>query len=129
MSKRRSDSELGRTYGPGEPIVVEGDEGDCMYVVQSGTVEATKRMHGQDVQLEVMGPGGFFGEMALFQGECRAATVRAVDEARVLTIDKRTLLRRIQEDPLLAYHILVKLADRVRHLDERLRRALSEATP
>ena len=123
--KRRSDRELGRIYPPGMAIVVEGEAGDAMYVVQSGSVEAVKMMNGEEVQLEVIGPGGFFGEMALFQGERRAATVRAIEEARVLTIDKRTLLRRMKEDPLLAYEILVHLADRVRELDERLRSALA----
>lgn len=123
--KRRSDSELGRTYPPGAAVVVEGETGDAMYVVQSGTVEAVKMMNGEEVQLEVIGPGGFFGEMALFQDQRRAATVRALDEARVLTIDKRTLLRRMKEDPLLGYQILVHLADRVRDLDDRLRAALA----
>jgi CRP/FNR family cyclic AMP-dependent transcriptional regulator len=125
VKRRRYDSELGTTYEPGEAIVVEGDAGDCMYVVQSGSVEAFKAMNGEEVHLETIGPGGFFGEMALFQGQQRAATVRAVEESRVLTVDKRTLLRRMKEDPLLAYRILVDLADRVRELDDRLRAALA----
>lgn len=125
MRKRRSDTELGSVYEPGESIVSEGDTGTCMYVVQSGSVEAVKIMNGKEVRLELLGPGGFFGEMALLQGERRAATVRAVDEARVLTVDKRTVLRRIKEDPFLAYHILTKLSDRIRGLNTRLEALLT----
>ena len=44
----------------------------------------------------------------------------ALGDARVLKVDKRTLLRRIQEDPLLALNILEALSDRIRRLNERV---------
>lgn len=118
-----ADSNLGKVFAAGEAIVHEGEPGDCMYVIRAGEVEVVKDLDGTEVRLGGMTAGDFFGEMALFQKTPRAATVRAVGEVRVLTIDKRTLLRRIQEDPLLAYNLVQTMADRIRELHEKLREA------
>jgi CRP-like cAMP-binding protein len=88
-----------------------------MFVVQEGRVEVLQNRQGQEVQLAVMGPGDFFGEMALFEREVRSATVRALGEARVLTVDKRTFLRRVHEDPSLAYRLVQTMSQRIRRLN------------
>jgi CRP-like cAMP-binding protein len=111
-------NELGATYIDGEEIVREGEVGRCMYVIQSGRVEVVRGGGGAVQQLAVLGEGDFFGEMALFGEDERSATVRALGEARVLKVDKRTLLRRIQEDPLLALNLLEALSSRVRRLND-----------
>ncbi|HSG14411.1 MAG TPA: cyclic nucleotide-binding domain-containing protein [Gaiellaceae bacterium] len=112
--------DLGTVYSSGQEIVREGDVGACMYVIQQGQVEVVSGQDGNLQRLALLGEGDFFGEMALFGGEERSATVRAVGDARVLKVDKRTLLRRIQEDPLLALNILEALSDRIRRLNERV---------
>jgi CRP/FNR family cyclic AMP-dependent transcriptional regulator len=127
--KRRADNELGRIYTPGEAIVSQGDEGDAMFVIQAGEVEVVREMDGREVGLGTMGPGDFFGEMALFQGDVRTATVRAVTEVRALTIDRRALLRRLDQDPHLAFKLVESMADRIRELHDRLRIALGEHQP
>ena len=109
--------ELGRQYGAGECIVREGESGDCLYVIQSGEVEVIRERDGAEVQLAVLKESDFFGEGSLFDREKRSATVRALGEVRVLTVDKKTLLRRIQEDPTLAYRIIETMSRRVRDLD------------
>jgi CRP/FNR family transcriptional regulator len=112
-------NELGSLYAPGEVIVRHGEIGDCMYVIQSGRVEAVQpTLDGGERQLRVMGENEFFGEMAIFEREPRSATVRALDEARVLKVDTRTLLRRMKEDPTLAFNILETLSRRIRQLSE-----------
>ncbi len=93
-----------------------------MYVVQSGEVEVLTEANGSEVRLAVLGAGDFFGEMAIFERQERSATVRARSDARVLTVDKKTLLRRIQEDPLLAVHILEAMSHRIRDLNGELTR-------
>lgn len=127
MLKRRLDSELGRVYDPGQAIVTQGDDGDSMFVIQSGEVEVVKDLDGREVLLGTMGPGDFFGEMALFQNEPRSATVRAATEVRALTIDRRALLRRLDQDPHLAFRIVESMADRILELHDRLRVAMGEA--
>jgi CRP-like cAMP-binding protein len=87
-----------------------------MFVIQDGCVEVLIESAGQQVQLDVLGQNEFFGEMALFENEVRMATVRALGIARVMTIDKKNLLRRIHEDPSLAYRLIQVMSGRVRHL-------------
>ena len=106
--------ELGRVYEDGEEIIHQGQIGNCMYVIQDGSVEVIKDVDGKHLRVAVLGPGEFFGEMALFERIARSASVRAVGRARVLTIDKGTLLGRIQQDPGLAFRMLEKLCHRIR---------------
>ena len=108
---------LGTLYANGEVIVRQGEMGDCMYVVQSGEVEVVQATGRGEQRLAVLGAGTFFGEMAVFQREVRSATVRALGEARALKVDKKTLLRRIKEDPLLAVNLLQTLSQRIRDLN------------
>jgi CRP/FNR family transcriptional regulator len=111
---------LGKLYEDGETIVRQGDVGDCMYVIQQGKVEVVQDADGSDVILAVLSEGDFFGEMAIFERQVRSATVRARGEARVLTVDKRTLLRRFQKDPSLALRMLETMSRRIRDLDAEL---------
>ena len=111
---------LGRLYADGEVVFRQGDVGDCAYVVQQGHVEIVREHEGRATILATLGAGEFFGEMALFEREVRSATVRAAGPSRILTVDKRTLLRRIQEDPSLAFSILERMSRRLREANSRL---------
>ncbi|MCJ7629776.1 MAG: cyclic nucleotide-binding domain-containing protein [Longimicrobiales bacterium] len=111
---------LGTVYKDGDAIVRQGELGDCMYVVQSGQVEVVQATTGGEQRLAILGTGDFFGEMAVFEREVRSATVRAHGEARVLKVDKKTLLRRIKEDPLLAVNLLQTMSQRIRDLNRQL---------
>ncbi len=111
---------LGKDYFDGDIIVREGETGDCMFEIQEGKVEVIGQKQGKDVRLAILGKGDFFGEMAIFEREVRSATVRAVGKVRALTIDKRTLLRRISEDPTLAFRLLEKLSRRIRGMDKEI---------
>lgn len=118
---------LGKVYQDGEAIVQQGEMGDCMYVIQEGYVAVLREAYGRTFHLTELGPGDIFGEMALCEKAPRSATVRARGPVRALTIDKRTFLRRVQEDPGLAFNVLRALSGRIRHLDAevaRLREAL-----
>ncbi len=54
------------------------------------------------------------------KARARSATVRPLGEVRVLTVDKKMFLRKIHEDPSLAFRIMQKLSRRVRELDAKL---------
>jgi CRP-like cAMP-binding protein len=109
---------LGMTFKDGEAIIRQGDTGDCMYVIQEGRVEVVVMLNENETVLAVRKQGDFFGEMAIFNQEIRMATVRALGEVRVLSVDKRNLMRRIHEDPSLAYHIILALSQRIRELSD-----------
>ncbi len=110
--------ELGKIYQDGEIIVRQGEVGNCMYVIQEGQVEIISENNGEEVRLAIRGEGEFFGEMAIFERTVRSATVRALGQARILTIDKKKFFRRIQEDPTLAFRIVEIMSSRIRELSE-----------
>ncbi len=108
--------ELGKVYQDGELIIREGEMGDCMFVIQTGKVEIFRKTDGGEVILRKAGRTEFFGEMALVENDVRSASVRAVGETRILHIDKRTFMRRVHEDPSLAYRVMESLAHEIRRL-------------
>ena len=107
---------LGKIYHDAEIVVKQGEKGDCFYVIQDGLVEVIEETDRGEVQLALRGEGEFFGEMSIFEQQVRSATVRALGDARVLTIDKKNFLRRIHEDPSLAFHLIQTLSSRIREL-------------
>lgn len=120
---------LGRLYRHREIVCRQGDAGDCLYVVQEGEVEVIDESAGFEVLLRIAGKGELFGEMAVFERDTRSATVRARGNARILTIDKKNFLTRINEDPSLAFKLVERMSRRVRELSTevvRLRRQLAE---
>lgn len=118
---------LGKVYQPGEVIVRQGEAGDCMYVIQEGRVAVMVEQNGHETPLAVLGAGEFFGEMAIFERQARSATVSALGEARVLTVDKRNLLRQITEDPTLAFHLVEHMSARIRALTNAIAWQASDA--
>lgn len=110
------EGKLGKIYPDGAVIVRQGEEGEQMFVIQSGRVRVTCDSEGGEVVLNEMTEGEIFGEMALIEKEVRSATVTAVGEVRLLSIDKKSFLRRVHEDPSLAYRILQRMSQRIRGL-------------
>jgi len=108
---------LGKMYDPGEIIVHQGEVGTCMYVIQDGDVDVLKEENGIETVVNTMRKGDIFGEMAIIERTVRSSTVRASTPARVLTVDKKTFLRRVQEDPTLALSVLKIMSQRIRRLD------------
>ncbi len=111
---------MGKAFRDGELIVQQGEIGECMYVIQSGRVEVVRRAGSNEFSLAVLGEGEFFGEMALFDREVRSASVRALGEVWVLTLEKRSFLRHVRRDPSLAFRILERMAHRIRRLDSQV---------
>lgn len=107
---------MGKLYAKGQIIVRQGEIGDCMFAIQSGQIEVVKQDDKREVRVAQLEQGDIFGEMAIFEREVRSATVRALSEARVLTVDKKTFLRRIQEDPSIAFNLVRMMSQRIRRL-------------
>jgi CRP-like cAMP-binding protein len=119
-------NKLGKVFNKGEVIIRQGDAGNFMYEILDGQVEVFQERKGKEIRLAVLGKGDFFGEMAIFEREVRSATVRAHGKVRVLTVDKKILLRRISEDPSLALRILERMSNRIRGMDNELVRLRTE---
>lgn len=111
---------LGRLYHQGEVIVRQGDVGDTMFVIQEGKVEVILESDGREIPLMEHGEGSFFGEMAIFDRDVRSATVRALTEARVLTVDRKNFMRRVHADPSLAFRLVEAMSQRIRELVDKV---------
>ncbi len=120
---------LGKSYDAGDVLVRQGEVGDCMFVLQEGEVEVLKSEDGREAVVDVLKAGEMFGEMAIIEKQVRSATVRAITHVRVLTIDKKTFLRRVHEDPTLALNILKTMSNRIRKLDAELALLKGNAAP
>ncbi|MHC4077594.1 MAG: cyclic nucleotide-binding domain-containing protein [Planctomycetota bacterium] len=109
---------MGRKLAAGEVIYHQGDRGDCMYVIRGGRVEVVRREVEQEVRLAILGDGDFFGEMALFDEEIRPATVRALEDVYIFTLERNALLRRVHEDPSMAFRLIENMSSRIATLED-----------
>jgi CRP-like cAMP-binding protein len=85
-----------RTYAPGTVIFSRGDPAQEMFAVLKGAVDIRIVNHkGQDVVLTTIGPGQFFGEMALMMHGPRTATARTPEGCEVLVLPRHVLEAKI----------------------------------
>lgn len=75
---------LGRTYPEGTTVVKQGEKGIGFYLILEGGVEVRRKGR----RLATLGPGNFFGEMALFEDQARTADVLASRPTRCLVLSK-----------------------------------------
>jgi NADH:ubiquinone reductase (H+-translocating) len=73
-------------YEPGEIVFEEGDAGDSLYMILAGEVEVRKRFGAEPQVVRTLGPGEYFGEMALLGRDPRSAGTRALSALDVLVL-------------------------------------------
>jgi CRP/FNR family cyclic AMP-dependent transcriptional regulator len=114
------------SFAPGETVFAAGQPGGGMHVVLSGRVEVSiADAEGDRVVLQEVGAGGIFGELSLFDGEPRSATVVAVEPTRTFRIDREDLERLFVRHPKAAIDILAVMGSRLRQTDMLLSRRVS----
>ena len=112
-----------RRWLAGEAVFREGDPGDTCYVIRSGAVRVTRRhSDGRQITLAELREGQIFGELAMFGGETRSATVESIAETEGVAILAGDMRRTMVEHPQIAVAMLAGLADRIRQANERLSR-------
>jgi cAMP-dependent protein kinase regulator len=85
---------------PGEVIIRQGDKGKSVYVIATGSVKVfTTLLSGEQVDLAVLWPSDFFGEMSFLTGRPRSATVEATEDTNILEIDEEKLRDLITRRP------------------------------
>jgi len=98
-------------------IMKEGQAGTFMYLVKSGRVAIAI---GNNV-VELVGPGGTFGEMAVVDQSPRTARAGAIEETELLAIDRASLIAAVKQEPAIAMAMLRAIAERLRHMNALLR--------
>ena len=113
--KGLADSMHERRFAAGDEVVVEGQGGIGFFVVLDGHARVT--VHGED--RGTIGPGDYFGEMAVIDGGARSATVRAEDDVRCGAITAWSFRPFVREHPDVAWAMLTTLVKLVRASDAR----------
>lgn len=111
---------LGRTFPGGTVLFHEGDSGREMYVIQSGKIKISKQVRNEEQTLAVIGPGEFFGEMAIFNNKPRSATATVLEDCKVLVVDPKTLEAMIKGNTEIAVRMIKKLASRLQEADDQI---------
>jgi len=109
-----------RHFPAGSVILREGDSGDTCYLLRSGRARVTREhLGGRTIALTNIGPGEIFGELAMFGGEVRSATVEAIDDVDALAILADDLKRFLRLHPEAAVKLLGALGQKLRDANER----------
>jgi small-conductance mechanosensitive channel/CRP-like cAMP-binding protein len=108
-----ADGAAGHVYAPGETIIRAGDSGASMFVVHRGSVDIrVDGVGGQTRTVNTLGEGSFFGEMALFTGEPRTASVVAAEETEVFEIGHEAMRDLFRSNPHLVESLSHTIAER-----------------
>lgn len=121
--RRLAEVAVPRSYEAGEAVFRAGDTGDTCYVVRDGAVRVTRRhTDGRAITLAELRRGQMFGELALFSGETRSATVEAIEPTSAVALLAGDVRRMLARHPEIAVKMLGALADRLRAANERITR-------
>ena len=124
MATRDAANALTSSYPTGAILFEENDPGSRMYVIRTGRVRIFRRIGRREIVLAVLGPGDFFGEMALLEGLPRSATAEAIEACELVEVDVQTFEAIIRSNTEIGVRIMRRLASRVRELDRRLQNLL-----
>lgn len=107
-----------RHFRRGETLFHVGDPGDALFIVASGNVKITLPPDdgSESAILTTIGPGGFFGELALLDGGRRSATAVALDAVTTLILRRDGLDHLVDDQPALRRALLAALAAEIRRL-------------
>jgi len=109
------------SWEPGAIVFEEGERGDNCFVLHSGAVKVLRRFpDGRRITLARLGPGSVVGELALFNGERRSATVEALEQTLAVGLNGDDVMSILRADPEAAISVAVGLADRLRAANERM---------
>jgi NTE family protein len=107
-----------KRYRKGEVIFVEGGSGDSMYLIESGQVKVVSGTDEEERLFAYLGPGNFFGEMALLLGEPRSATVKVDIDTELWVLHKTDMDELLEQHPSIAVTISRELSRRLRETDK-----------
>ena len=115
---------FGKEFPKGTVLFREGETGKEMFVLQAGRVVITKTVRDTVKTLANLGPGEFFGEMALISNKPRNATAVVEEASRLLVIDPKTFEGMIRGNSEIAVRMIKKLAERLGEADAQIENLL-----
>jgi CRP-like cAMP-binding protein len=113
-------NQFGRSYTPGEYIFKEGDIGEEMFIIHSGTIRITKKTDEGEKTLVSLTEGDFFGEMAVIDNGPRSASAIAVDDAVCIVLNEELFEQQMQRNAKIVKKILKNMSARLRAMNDQL---------
>ncbi|MDQ4075802.1 MAG: cyclic nucleotide-binding domain-containing protein [Chloroflexota bacterium] len=110
------DSKLERqSLAAGTVLFREGDQGDCLYIINHGHVQiSTRSAQGKEVILNQFGPGDSLGELSLLDRQPRSATAMAITPVELFKFDRDDFMALIARDPAFALSLMQDLSSKLR---------------
>ena len=106
---------------PGEIIIQEGTVGDTMYLVVKGEVSVIKDLGEiNEIEIDRIEAGDYFGEMALFEDAVRSVSIRIEEPSRFMVLHKQEFKELVREYPQIALEICKVLSSRIRNLHTKI---------
>lgn len=115
MSGQSLTEKFGVSLPEGTTVFRQGEPGGSVYVIRAGRVRVLKTANGRDRMITTLGPGDFFGEMAVVTGRPRTATVEVVEDAELLKVPASKLQEMVSGTGEVAIRLIRHLADRLEH--------------
>jgi len=115
---------FGKEFPKGTVLFQEGEPGKDMFVLQSGKISISKKVRDVEKVLAMLGPGEFFGEMAIISNKPRNATATVMEDAKLLVIDPKTFEAMIRGNAEIAVRMIKKLAERLSEADAQIENLL-----
>jgi CRP-like cAMP-binding protein len=119
-------NQYGKNYPKGEYIFMEGDHGEEMFIIHQGKVNITKKTDEGEKTLVTLGPGDFFGEMAVIDKGPRSASAIAVEDTSCIVLDEDLFEQQMQRNAKIVKKILKNMSARLRAMNEQLQNLMSK---
>src|SRR6266436_8646295 len=118
------------TLKRGTTIVSKGDPGNSLIAVISGTVKiSVSSADGRSAILNLIGPGGTFGEVAVLDGQARTADATANTNCEIFIIDRREFIPFVRSQPALAMKFIELLCARLRWTTDQVEEVILQNLP
>ncbi len=112
-------------FAAGAVVFREGDSGIDMFIIESGQVDIVRKTRGEE-PVATLGPGDFFGEMAMLEDQLRFAGAVARTNVRALRVERAAFTDMLKQNVEIAVRIMRKLAARQRRAEQRAQEAINE---
>jgi CRP/FNR family transcriptional regulator, cyclic AMP receptor protein len=110
-----------KKFRRGENVFEENQDGDTMYLINTGTVKITKRLQDKDVEVITLYAGDFFGEIALFERVGRTGTAHVLEDVSLIELSRDNFARLISRNPYVGikilYRIIQDMAKRIQRMN------------
>jgi CRP/FNR family cyclic AMP-dependent transcriptional regulator len=106
-----------RAVKAGDLVFREGDAGRTMFVVRTGRVRISRKVRGGKKTFAVLGPGEFFGEMAIINDKPRSASAEALEDVQLLELDAVLVEKMVVDEAEIGLRILKNMTRRLAEAD------------